>query len=105
MNELGLSSVSSKANAMDKETLLNRIDSLRTDLQKIDDVDATVIQALERMATDIQVLVEEKESPPNSEHSERHSFLAEQIEQFETKHPTVTQILAQMTDFLAAVGI
>ncbi len=90
---------------MDKKNLLSRIDSLRNDLQKIDDVDSTVIQALEQMATEIRVLVEEKESPPNSELSDRHSFLAEQIEQFETKHPTVTQILSQMTDFLAAVGI
>jgi Domain of unknown function (DUF4404) len=90
---------------MDKKVLLSRIDSLRKDLQNIDDVDSTVIEALERIASDIQVLVEEKESPSNSEHTERHSFLAEQIEQFETKHPTVTQILSQMTDFLAAVGI
>ncbi|MEQ1905581.1 MAG: DUF4404 family protein [Pirellulaceae bacterium] len=90
---------------MDKKVLLTRIDSLRKDLQNIDDVDSTVIEALERITTDIQVLVEEKESPANTEHTERHSFLSEQIEQFETKHPTVTQILAQLTDFLAAVGI
>ncbi len=90
---------------MDKKFLLSRIDSLRQDLQNNDDVDSNVIESLMRIASDIHVLIEAKESVPKSEHTERHSFLTEQVEKFESRHPSVTQILSQLTDFLAAVGI
>lgn len=89
----------------DRKQLLEQLAALHRELRDARDLDKPVMEALLQIAGDIRGLVEKSGDAPAATDLEKHSFLSEQVEKFETNHPVATRFLAQLTDLLGSIGI
>lgn len=78
---------------------------INIDLRDAAPVDDETIERLGTLVTDVGNLVDR--TPKLSEQPEprEHQPIVDQITKFEIGHPKVTQILSQVTDLLAMMGI
>lgn len=91
---------------MNKQELIQNLNQIHRELQNLEDVDGGVIEALAQIAVDIRELAErEGEQVDGQDHADQVGQLQQRVEQLEIEHPTAARFLAQMTDFLAMIGI
>lgn len=89
---------------MDKKQLHETLEQLHAELQRIESVDETEQQTLQKLMADIEKLT-------GSHDSAQHLYerlgegLKEAIEQFEASHPRATMLMGQVADALAKIGI
>ncbi|MGI9519198.1 MAG: DUF4404 family protein [Pirellulaceae bacterium] len=80
---------------------------MEAELNRLDGVDESTIDALGQLTTDVSALVDRanqitKADEPAAAHE---SDVFDRIHKFESEHPQVTRFLSQLTDVLASIGI
>ncbi len=80
--------------------------AINEDFQATQQVDEETIDTLGQMVTDASCLIDKvRASNLPVEQLEGHQELLDRIRDFESRHPSVTRFLSQMTDLLAMLGI
>ncbi|HXG63859.1 MAG TPA: DUF4404 family protein [Blastocatellia bacterium] len=90
---------------MDKQQLHERLAQLHTELQQVESVDDKDREILQRLARDIQELLEESGGGQAHQHHRLGERLRESVEQLEAAHPNLTMLMGQVADALARMGI
>ena len=86
--------------------LHEELTSINDDLKMAERVDEETIDALGQLVTDVGALVDQAKecANPGFDESERH-ILMDRITGFESDHPRVTRVLAQINDVVAMIGV
>jgi chromosome segregation ATPase len=91
--------------AMDKQQLHKRLEELHAELQQVDTVDAGERETLQRLSSDIQELLAQKDDASSHQYKSLSERLREGIEKLEASHPQATMLMGQVVDALAKIGI
>lgn len=79
--------------------------SINIDLSETAPVDDETLELLGNLVTDVSGLVDRAKEISGSGEAVDHEGLMQQIQNLEIEHPKVTQIVSQVTDLLAMMGI
>ena len=90
---------------MDKQQLHKRLEELHAELQQVDAVDASERETLQKLTSDIQELLAQKERASSHQYKSLAERLEEDIEKFEASHPQASMLMGQIVDLLAKIGI
>jgi hypothetical protein len=90
---------------MNKQELDERLQELHNLLKQVKSVDEKELQILEQLNTDIQELLEQKESDQAHSYDQLDERLKSAMEQFAASHPQLTSLMGQIADMLARIGI
>jgi predicted RND superfamily exporter protein len=91
---------------MNRDELLNTLQSLHDELESTPDVDQQTRQMLQTVTADIRDVLDQDGESANSESPESVSErLRETLIEFEARHPQIAGILERLTDGLANLGI
>lgn len=90
---------------MNNEDLHDKLEQLRGELHEIDSLEDGKQQLLQKLISDIEKLIETRESdhPPVTE--PLGESLKEGIELFEASHPRATMLMGEVIEALAKMGI
>jgi len=91
--------------AMDKQQLHKRLEELHAELQQVDSLDAGERETLQRLRSDIQELLAQKEGASSHQYKSMADRLREDVETLEASHPQATMLMGQLIDALAKIGI
>ncbi len=89
---------------MNRVELHHQLEQLHDELQQIDSVDESGRQLLQTLMSDIQKLIDSKESEKYVS-NRLGEGLKDGIELFEASHPRATMLMAQVIDALQKMGI
>lgn len=90
--------------AMDKQELHDKLKDLHTELQRVNSLDENERKTLERLARDIQEILDKG-------HDSTHSYgglgerLKDAVAQLEASHPQATMSMREVIDQIAFMGI
>lgn len=90
---------------MDKQQLHKRLEELHAELQQVDTVDAGERETLQKLRSDIQELLAQKDDASSHQYKSLSERLREDIETLEASHPQATLLMGQVVDALAKIGI
>jgi len=90
---------------MNRVELHHKLEQLHDELQKIDSVDEGGRQLLQALMSDIQKLIDSKESDQKYFSDRLGEGLKDGIELFEASHARATMLMAQVVDALQKMGI
>jgi hypothetical protein len=69
-------------------------------------LDDSTVEAMKTVAADIQRIIDAPdESDMTDELTTIRQRVHDMVDEFETKHPHITDVLSQITDLLASIGI
>jgi uncharacterized protein YicC (UPF0701 family) len=89
---------------MDKQKLHRELEQLHAELQQVNSPDSNDREILQKLAGDIQKILEQKEREGHH-YGSLSEALREAIAQLEASHPRVTILMRQVIDQLAYMGI
>ncbi len=89
---------------MDKEQLRAQLEQLHAELQQVGPVDDSDREMLQKLARDIQGLLEREDDRAQHYRSLRER-LREAVAHLEASHPQTTLLMRQVIDQLAPLGI
>ena len=90
---------------MDKQPLHKQLEELHAELQQVDTTDASKQETLQKLTSDIEKLLAQKEAAPSHQYKSLAERLEEAIEKFEASHPQASMLMGQVIDALAKIGI
>jgi hypothetical protein len=95
---------------MNKQRLIDSLQSLHDDLADAPKLDVAELGSLRRLVDEIQDYLDrvdhEDEGPiPETPNANKSDQIREIIEHFETRHPQLTVLLSNLADRLADMGI
>lgn len=90
---------------MDKQQLHKRLEELHAELQQVDSVDAGERDILQKLTSDIEQWLAQKEGAPSHQYKGLAERLREDVEQLEASHPQASMLMGQLIDALAKIGI
>lgn len=89
--------------------LHEELSAINTDCDPEHQVDEATVHALGQLVSDASELIDKVKSVEPADSMEplktEHSYLMQQIMEFDQAHPEVRNFLTQMTDLLAMMGI
>ena len=89
---------------MSDERLRDELEKLHEALADVHEFDEATVNAMKQVASDIDRVLEEEEVPSGQVQDLRQR-IDDLVLEFETKHPRVSNVLSQLTDLLAGMGI
>jgi predicted nuclease with TOPRIM domain len=89
---------------MNKQRLRAQLEQLHTELQEVESLDSNEREMLEKLAGEIQAILEREEDHPQH-YSSLRDRLREAVAQLEAAHPRTTILMRQVIDQLAYMGI
>lgn len=91
---------------MSDDSLQSKLERIHESLATAEGVDESTIEAMKTVAADIQRIID---SPAESSEAQELTTIRKRVrdtvDEFESKHPHITEILGQITDLLASIGI
>ncbi len=90
---------------MEKEKLLEMLETLHADLSKADKVDPEAEQLLRTVTGDIQRLLDEKQESPQTDSNSLSGQLNSMVLSWEAEHPEIARLLEQAAAALGNLGI
>jgi hypothetical protein len=90
---------------MDREKLHAELARLHDELQRIDAVDAADREMLARVMGDIRALLDAPERERSRLYSGLAGMLREGIDRLEAAHPRATQLMGEVANTLAGIGL
>lgn len=89
---------------MDKQQLRGQLEQLHAELAQVESLDSADAEMLRRLAVDIQEILEREENQPD-----HYTGLGERLQdaaaRLEVSHPRATEVMRQVIDQLAFLGI
>ncbi len=89
---------------MDKQQLRAQLEQLRSELQQVESLDQNGREILEKLAGDIQQILERQDTRTQQYGSLRER-LKEAVAELEASHPRATILMRQLIDQLSFMGI
>ena len=90
---------------MEKQKLLATLTNLHDELSKADEVDQETLEHLKRITDDIQTLFRRSGEPLPQETKSVSDRWQNILRRFRTRHPHLADMVEQITDGLAGLGI
>jgi hypothetical protein len=90
---------------MNSKDLHTKLEQLRGELHEIDSLEEGKQQLLQKLISDIERLIETRESDPPPVTEPLGESLKEGIELFEASHPRATMLMGEVIEALAKMGI
>jgi chromosome segregation ATPase len=89
---------------MDRQELRKQLEQLHAELAQVETPDSTEAAMLQHLASDIREILEREE-----DHAQHYSGLGERLKEaaarLEASHPRATEVMRQVIDQLAYLGI
>lgn len=89
---------------MDKQQLREQLEQLHAELAQVETLDSAEAEMLKHLASDIREILEREEN-----HPQHYSGLGERLKEatarLEASHPRATNVMRQVIDQLAYLGI
>lgn len=89
---------------MDKQQLREQLEQLHAELAQVKTLDSAEAEMLKHLAGDIREILEREEDQPQH-YSGLGERLKEAIARLEASHPRTTEVMRQVIDQLAYLGI
>jgi hypothetical protein len=90
---------------MEQQELTSKLAQLHTELSSTDEVDPESLDLLRKLTSDINRLLDKKESVDAADAEDVTSGLKNLLLKFEAEHPELSLSLGKVADALAAIGI
>jgi len=90
---------------MDNQDLTKLIETLYAEIQKAQTINQNDRERLARLETEIRGFLEKAGESGGTVHPTAFKRLQEELNQFESSHPILTSLVAQILDALSGIGI
>jgi hypothetical protein len=91
---------------MNGDSLRLKLERIHESLATAEGLDDSTVEAMKTVAADIQRIIDAPdESDMTDELTTIRQRVHDMVDEFETKHPHITDVLSQITDLLASIGI
>ncbi len=91
---------------MNGDSLRLKLERIHESLATAEGLDNSTVEAMKTVAADIQRIIDAPdESDMTDELTTIRQRVHDMVDEFETKHPHITDVLSQITDLLASIGI
>ena len=91
---------------MNDDSLQSKLERIHESLATAEGLDESTVEAMKTVAADIQRIIDAPdESDTADELTSIRQRVRDMVDEFETKHPHITEVLSQITDLLASIGI
>ena len=91
---------------MKDDSLQSKLERIHESLAKAEGLDESTVEAMKTVVADIQRIIDvADESESADELTTIRQRVRVTVDEFETKHPHITEFLSQITDLLASIGI
>lgn len=91
---------------MNDDSLQAKLERIHESLATAEGLDESTVEAMKTVAADIQRIIDAPdESDTSDELTTIRKHVRDMVDEFESKHPHITEVLSQITDLLASIGI